>query len=138
MTAKITQDPDGGIHLKFPYDENLIADLKREIPKWARNYDAYFKTWYIFPAYIAVAEDIFNRYFSRQYDSDYRPLGLFSTLPDWCKTLYILPNAPGVVIDAVYRALSKINHPDVGGSHSAMLKLNAAIEEARNYAKNEN
>ena len=136
--AKITRTPDGGINLKFPYIAELVEDLKSAIPGWGRQYDPYTKQWYVLPSFVDVAEEIFYFYFPRKHNFSHSPPDLFATLPDWCKTLYILPNAPGVVIDAVYRALSKIYHPDVGGSHSAMLKLNAAIEEARNYAKNEN
>jgi hypothetical protein len=42
--------------------------------------------------------------------------------------LHVTPDAPPEVIEAAYRALAKTHHPDVGGSDSAMKRLNWARE----------
>lgn len=40
--------------------------------------------------------------------------------------LYVTSNAPQEVIQAAYRALAKKYHPDNGGSHDAMKRINEA------------
>jgi hypothetical protein len=44
------------------------------------------------------------------------------------RTLHLLPSAPDEVVKAVYRALSKIHHPDMGGRTSDMQGINEAFE----------
>lgn len=43
--------------------------------------------------------------------------------------LFLLPIAPSVVVVAAYRALSKSYHPDTGGSHDKMVRLNKAYTQ---------
>lgn len=45
--------------------------------------------------------------------------------------LHLADDAPLEVAEAAYRALVKTAHPDFGGSHAAMIVLNAAIEQIR-------
>ncbi len=40
--------------------------------------------------------------------------------------LWLRPGAPREVIDAAFRALARLHHPDSGGSEEAMQRLNAA------------
>lgn len=44
--------------------------------------------------------------------------------------LYLLPGAPKAVVDAAYRAVARLTHPDVNGSdkHADMVKVNLAYE----------
>jgi hypothetical protein len=44
--------------------------------------------------------------------------------------LHLLPSAPLPVIKAAFRALATLYHPDHGGSHDAMLRINAAYTVA--------
>lgn len=48
---------------------------------------------------------------------------------------YLLPGAPGYIITAVYRAMAARAHPDKGGSHADMARVNAAYTKlkARGY-----
>ena len=46
-------------------------------------------------------------------------------------TLYLLPDAPQIVVKSSYRALAQLHHPDAGGTHEAMLKINKAYERLR-------
>jgi DnaJ-domain-containing protein 1 len=45
--------------------------------------------------------------------------------------LGITRNAPMEVIEAAYRALAKIHHPDAGGSTAAMQHINRAYDQVR-------
>jgi hypothetical protein len=44
-------------------------------------------------------------------------------------TLYLLPDAPQIVVKSAYRALAQFHHPDAGGTHEAMLKINDAYKQ---------
>lgn len=48
--------------------------------------------------------------------------------------LYLLPAAPMPVIKSAYRALANFYHPDHGGAHEAMLRINTAYEIACSWA----
>ena len=56
------------------------------------------------------------------------------------KTLYLVPNAPSYVVEAVYRALAKMWHPDVRPASEKdkaikrMVALNRAVEQIRSKA----
>lgn len=49
--------------------------------------------------------------------------------------LHLLPSAPPAVVKAAFRALAGIAHPDHGGAHDAMLRLNAAYPIASQWAE---
>lgn len=42
--------------------------------------------------------------------------------------LHLLPSAPPEVVDAAYRAMAKIFHPDAGGATNDMQRINAAYD----------
>jgi hypothetical protein len=46
-------------------------------------------------------------------------------------TLHLAPDAPLEVAEAAYKVLVRTAHPDFGGSHAAMVTLNAAIQRIR-------
>lgn len=48
--------------------------------------------------------------------------------------MFLVPSAPLPVIKAAYRALANIYHPDHGGTHEQMLRLNKAHETACAWA----
>lgn len=49
---------------------------------------------------------------------------------DW-HTLQVLPGAPKAVVDAAYRALARIYHPDLSGSSEQMARINGAYERLK-------
>jgi hypothetical protein len=51
--------------------------------------------------------------------------------PDAYAALYLLPDAPPEVVKSAYRALAQLHHPDAGGTHEAMLRINEAYERLR-------
>jgi hypothetical protein len=51
------------------------------------------------------------------------------------RLLYMHPDAPMEVVKAAYRALSRIVHPDLGGSSEKMKALNAAFEAIKRHRR---
>jgi hypothetical protein len=49
--------------------------------------------------------------------------------------LYLVPSAPPFVVQAVWRALCRQHHPDIGGDTAAMARINGAYELARPWAE---
>jgi hypothetical protein len=49
------------------------------------------------------------------------------------RTLYVQPGAPSCVVEAAYRALLKIHHPDKGGSEERAKQINQAMDVLRSY-----
>lgn len=50
---------------------------------------------------------------------------------EWWVVLQVPPDAGREVIEDAYRALARELHPDAGGSHDAMARLNRARDDAR-------
>lgn len=46
-------------------------------------------------------------------------------------TLHLLPSAPPEVIQAAFRALARLHHPDRGGNEETMRKINNAWEQLK-------
>jgi DnaJ-like protein len=53
------------------------------------------------------------------------------TAEDWWLVLEVPQNAHDVQIEEAYRRLIKVHHPDVGGTHDGMAKLNKAYAVAK-------
>ena len=50
---------------------------------------------------------------------------------DWWIVLQVSPDATSAQVDDAYRRLARASHPDSGGSHDQMARLNAARDAAR-------
>jgi hypothetical protein len=51
--------------------------------------------------------------------------------------LHVTEDAPTPVIRAAYKALCKLHHPDVGGSHEVLTRINLALEQILSARKSE-
>ena len=134
MTAKINHTPAGDVILKFPYSKSFIEELKYQIPRSYRTYDAGTKSWRIDRIYADEAVNLFYEYFPDAGGSYYTEQSAVPALPEWCSILHVLPSAPSQVVDAAYKALSKLYHPDTGNGSAdptKMVQINQAVEEAR-------
>jgi len=49
---------------------------------------------------------------------------------DW-SVLHLQPGAPVAIVDAVWRALAKIHHPDHGGDAETFKRINAAYQRIK-------
>lgn len=110
----------------------LIEDLKAYIPGRHRKYDPPTKRWLVKEGQLDTLIDLLKRY-NLPYQCEgagdgprTHRMALDATTA--ARTLYVQENAPLAVIQAAYRALAKMTHPDAGGSNEAMQKVNEAYE----------
>ncbi len=119
-----------GAELRFPFDRLLVDALKAEIPVHARTYDPDRKVWTVTPAYVAVAFRLMHLTFADVEIEDLGESGRRSSdraphAGDPYRTLHLRPTAPPELVTAAHRCLAKLNHPDRGGDHDAMLAVSS-------------
>jgi hypothetical protein len=109
----------------------FIGDLKANIPSRDRKWDGESKRWLLKECETVIR--LLSRYnLTAEYDSElpsHRQPGLSKA--EAAKLLYLQPDAPDYVRDAVYKALSKRWHPDAGGDTASMQLINAAMDVLR-------
>ncbi len=132
MTAPRIVRRDGAATLTFPFDAWLVDALKAEIPGHARTYDPVAKSWTVAPAYAGVAIRLMYQAFTDVEVIDAAAGPGFDRGGDPREAalvvLHLRPSAPPELVDAAYRTLARLNHPDRGGDHDAMLALNQAYD----------
>jgi hypothetical protein len=136
MTApRIERRWDGAVTLTFPFDAWLVDALKAEIPGHARTYDPVAKSWTVAPAYGGVATRLMYQAFTDVEIIDAAAGPGFDRGGDPREAalvvLHLRPTAPPELVDAAYKCLARLHHPDRGGDHDAMLAINAAAEQIR-------
>jgi hypothetical protein len=119
--------------MRFSYTPAIIQAFKDQIPAAFRRYAAAEgKSWTFDAAYADDAITLLLRYFP---DADVEHTGQAwshaKTQPrtggsDHFAVLHLLPSAPIQVVRAAYRALAKLNHPDVHGDTATMRRLTEA------------
>ena len=123
----------GGMAFRFPYSADLIEALKAEVPARHRSYDPTSKAWAVTEPNLAEQALALAAWFfpdvvvldGPQATRDPRPLRRGDPA---FQDLHLLPSAPPELIAAAYRTLSRLHHPDLGGSNAAMQRLNAALD----------
>ncbi len=129
---RIVRRWDGATVLTFPFDRWLVDALKGEIPGHARTYDSTAKSWTVAPAYAGVAIRLMYQAFTDVEVIDAAAGPGFDRGGDPREAalvvLHLRPSAPPELVDAAYRTLARLNHPDRGGDHDAMLALNQAYD----------
>lgn len=101
------------LHVFTPYDGAYVEDLKRSIS--GRRWDQDAGCWIIHERHRDTLMLLIAEHFGYMDDDPYRKL-------------HLLPSAPPEIAKAAYRALARIHHPDRGGSHEAMQRINTAWE----------
>ena len=144
--ATITLTELGDAHLRFPFSQELVADLKRQIPAHCRAWTPEAKYWWIASGYVNLAARLAEGYFDvehidaprAQQQSYYTPPPPPRPLhPDPFATLHLLPSAPPELIEAAARSLAKLHHPDLRPEHekalatAKMAQINRAVEDLR-------
>lgn len=155
MRAFLMREGDR-VRVVTPYVPEFVADLKEEIPYYAKSWDRDSKNWLVDGEYEETALEVASRYFEttvvvseaealrreRAARADSRPTPPPSPHgTDECASrvrqvwreeaeLYLLPGAPISVIQAAYRAVSKLVHPDLAGAgnHARMVAVNKAYD----------
>ena len=146
MRAFVTILANGDATLRTPYHAEFVAALKNDIPWDFRSWGGDWKTWTVESFYADRAVELVRRYFGEVTVEDQRRRNQESrqqsaggprqqTVPPDDVTLHLLPTAPPQLIDAAYKALARLTHPDLGGSTEAMQRLNAAYERLKGVAR---
>ena len=113
--------------LSFTFDSNVVEALKAELPRHARQWDPDRRAWRINASCATRARRIMARFDFVEHDESSRTSR--PTQADAYRALHLREDAPIEIVAAVYRALAKRHHPDVGGSEQAMKLINAAYEQ---------
>jgi hypothetical protein len=79
MIASASRTAFGEIELRFPYRPALVDDLKSEIPRRFRRWDAEEKVWRVMGAYAPAAVNLLLLHFPRAEVPDDQPRRIVST-----------------------------------------------------------
>ncbi len=120
---------------RFDYHTDLIDALKVGVAKRLRRWDPEEEAWVVSGEF-EIFERILHRWgfqpcaecLTQFLRPPPPPPGAQRTDLD---VLFLKPGAPPSLIDAAYRSLSKIYHPDLGGSNEKMKELNLAYERCK-------
>lgn len=103
-----------------------IAAIKQEIPPRARKWDEPGRRW-LFREPETIASILDHIGLPYTVEEPGHRAGTLTRLQA-ARTLYLQPDAPRWVIDAVYRAAIKRYHPDTGkGDQEQMAAINVAV-----------
>ncbi len=140
---RITRLWDGSVRLTFPYSAYMVDRLKVHVPGYARTFDPDTKAWTIAGGYAGTAAPLMHEIFPDvetidptgprfgSQQSGPRFDGGSGTREDPYVVLHLRPTAPAELIDAAYKVLARLAHPDVGGDTATMQRINAAVETIR-------
>jgi hypothetical protein len=135
MTARLTRTADGrSWRVTFPYDPDVVAGIKELVPPHSRRYDPADRAWYVARAYgdeiRRLLEAVFLDVEIGHERSAYTPPSN-STPATSYTVLHLQPSAPPELVEAAFKCLSKLYHPDRGGDTEKMQALNEAVSILR-------
>lgn len=111
---------DDTIVIHSPFD---ARELVKQIP--GRRWDPDRKVWTVPEIFESEARSILSSWLGRVvYDDRRQPVKTPPKAQMWADTMF--DALPAVLRQPVYRALSRVLHPDSGGDTKAMQQLNAA------------
>lgn len=117
----------GAIAFRVPYRREWVAAVKSTVPSDYRSWDPDDKTWTVWPPY---GQDVLR--LTRGTFGGVRETNGGSQIPDeHFRILHLRETAPPELIEASYRVMARLHHPDRGGDHAAMLRINSAYEILR-------
>jgi hypothetical protein len=133
--ARMTRIWDGSHRVTFPFDRDVVEGIKNIVPVHSRTYDPDEKAWYIAPAYFVPVRNLLTATFMQvEMDADREP---FTPPPSdraprtEYTILHLLPSAPPELVESAYKCLSRMHHPDAGGTTTTMQELNSAVATIR-------
>jgi hypothetical protein len=125
----------GYVEILARYIPQCIAALKDLIQARCRAWDPGARTWRVNNCCAPRAAEILSWWFELEVlvedgAHDSRTC-LHHVADEWPAhaALHLLPDAPPELVDAAYRALAKVHHPDHGGRHEDMVVINQAYEK---------
>ena len=143
--ATFTLTELGDALLRFPFNQDLVIDLKAQIPIHDRRWTPEGKFWWIAADYVNLAAHLAENYFEVDFIDASEPRQHSRTTPppprplhaDPYEVLHLRPSAPPELVAAAARALAKLCHPDLKPEHekavatAAMARINRAAEDLR-------
>lgn len=131
---------EGDVWCSTEYSPGFVDELKRSVPGRERGWDAEHKLWHVDRYYADVLTSLLERHYGYWSQVDPGELGLGArsshrrpspapALADPYRVLCVTPEAPPELIDLAYRYWAKRVHPDRGGNHESMVKINLAYEQ---------
>lgn len=126
---------DGRVALAFPYDKGAVTAIKLGIPATERGFHRGTKIWTVSASWAERAVMLLGFHFPdlevvRPHAHAAPPAPLRTADPAFAE-LHLLPSAPPALVEAAYRLLARLTHPDVGGDGDRMAALNHAVAELR-------
>jgi len=139
-----------------PFDEDFNADLKKEIPKGERRWDAADRCWRVSLRHIGTLHDLLQHHYvgiplsfteraasiindlihetdaanartAASAGQDFHLTDEDSDIDPYA-ILGVTEEAPSEVIKAAHKAQARMSHPDRGGSEIKMQEINRAFE----------
>ena len=138
MSAAIHIAANGTAEVAFDYCHSAVEEIKARIPYHSRAWDPERKVWtiaagpFVFVA-IDILQDIFGKHDVHVQDdrAGRRPDHGAAAIDTAYRTLHLQPTAPPQLIQAAYKCLSRMIHPDMGGDVAKMQALNSAMDSLR-------
>lgn len=133
MGARVVR-MDYGAELRFPYNAWIVDSLKGLIPVGYRAWDPQLRCWTVEEPYVDQAIGILRQVHKAVLIDDKRIPRAGATSSNGSNsyaTLHLLPTAPKELVDAAYRCLARLYHPDTGGTTAQMQALNLAYEQLK-------
>ena len=139
MKAYVYEEKHGDVRIKTPYLAAFVEALKAGIPWDDREWKPETKTWLVGAASAKQAIAICHRFFDQVEVIAFRDQHQQAGFVESAKTgpsdpyaaLHLLPTAPSPLVDAAYRCLARLHHPDLGGDTATMQGINAAYDRLR-------
>ena len=116
--------------MRTPYHTEFLQDFKTLIPGRQRTWNPDDKIWHIRPSAVDDVIALCKTWFSDNVEvvfckregshqrTDTGPHGV----------LFVQEGAPREVVEAAYKALARLHHPDKGGDTKTMQAINAAYD----------
>jgi hypothetical protein len=131
VTPEVRHLGAGSAAFRVPFDTYWVSTVKTLVPGHFREWDPAAKLWIIDDPYIDPVMALTRRVFGYVDGAGNAHTSHHTPPSDPHVTLHLLPLAPPQLVDAAFRTLAKLAHPDAGGSHDAMLALSEAYDALR-------
>jgi hypothetical protein len=128
---------DHRAYITSPYDAEFLLWFKGVVPSAGRRWDRATRQWIVEERYWKAALYVLSEWFGidaievEGSFEEHPTVKVPKSIADAFTTLELLPSAPPQLIQAAYRALSHIHHPDHGGDAERMRQINAAFDMLR-------
>lgn len=142
-----------GIEFISPYIADFVEHLHYTVSNLDAKFDYDVRVWILEPhivdKFLAVAKEYYSvldgrskskTEFDKEYAKKFQDF-MYSRSSGWradhtiakndWALLGLLPGQPRALIDAAYRTMAKIHHPDSGGSNQRMAEINATYERLK-------